>query len=119
MANYSQTDLETFRDKLTARIAELQALEEASIGATDTVTLDQSTVGRLSRMDAMQGQAMAQATALRRTQEIHELQLALSRMEEEFFGECRECLELIDPRRIAHNPSVTLCLACASAAEID
>ncbi len=119
MTHYSQTDLATFSDKLTARIAELQALEEVASGATDTVTLDQSTVGRLSRMDAMQGQAMAQATALRRQQEIRELQQALSRMEDDCFGECRECLELIDPRRIAHNPAVILCLTCASAAEIN
>ena len=117
MTNYSQTDLATFKDKLTARIAELQDLEQAASSATDTVILDQSTIGRLSRMDAMQGQAMAQATALRRTQEIHELQQALSRIEQDCFGECSECLELINPRRIAHNPAVTLCLTCASAAE--
>ena len=119
MTHYSQTELATFSDKLTARIAELQALEAAAAGATDTVTLDQSKVGRLSRMDAMQVQAMAQATALRRQQEIRELQQALSRMADDSFGQCSGCLELIDPRRIAHNPAVILCLACASAAEID
>ncbi|MFT4726549.1 MAG: DnaK suppressor protein [Granulosicoccus sp.] len=75
---------------------------------------DESMVGRLSRMDALQGQSMAKATGQRRQLELVQLHKALKRIDEGSFGECIKCLEYIDPRRVAHNPAVALCLTCAS-----
>ncbi|MEQ9124935.1 MAG: TraR/DksA family transcriptional regulator, partial [Alphaproteobacteria bacterium] len=51
---------------LAARRAELTAVDAESAGSRATVELDQTRVGRLSRMDALQGQAMAQAQQRRR-----------------------------------------------------
>jgi DnaK suppressor protein len=41
-----------------AEIAELEGLSKSSKSGRDPVTLDQQSVGRLSRMDAMQQQSM-------------------------------------------------------------
>jgi len=117
MSAFGAADLEQFRVRLTELAESLETLERASKIAAETVTLDQSKVGRLSRMDALQGQAMAVATAGRRRQELVEIRKALERLTLGNFGECTECQEPIDPRRVSHNPAVALCLACASAAE--
>ena len=51
---------------LNERLKALDAEDAAGQDAQKTVELDQQAVGRLSRMDALQNQAMAQATARRR-----------------------------------------------------
>lgn len=57
------------RAHLLARLGELDAKDAANSDSRDTVELQQDSVGRLSRMDAIQQQAMAQATARRRVAE--------------------------------------------------
>lgn len=52
-------DFDAFRSRLETDLAQLdEALTQANVSA-GTVMLDHSSVGRLSRMDAMQQQAMA------------------------------------------------------------
>ncbi len=95
---------------------ELMAMDrEDALGADDqkTVTLDQQSVGRLSRMDAMQRQAMAQALARRRVARRQRILAALKRIAEEEFGYCQECGDDIAPARLTLDPTVTLCLTCA------
>lgn len=117
MYDYSDDELSAHRRKLNSQLRTLESLDETARNAAQTVTLDQSMVGRLSRMDALQGQSMAKATAQRRQLELVQLHKALKRIDEGHFGECIECLEFIDPRRLAHNPAVALCLSCASKLE--
>lgn len=81
--------------------------------AVSTVTLDQSSVGRVSRMDALQGQPMAIESQRRRTLQLRRIELALGRLASGEFGVCQWCEEDIDPRRLEVNPTATLCIACA------
>jgi DnaK suppressor protein len=92
---------------------DLLAREPGSRAATDTVTLDQASVGRLSRMDALQGQQMARETERRRAQLLQRVEGALRRLEAAEFGECHGCGEMIDPRRLDADPTSTRCIACA------
>ena len=80
--------------------------------AQKTVELDQQSVGRLSRMDALQSQAMAQAHQRRRDVLKGSLQAALKRLREEEFGYCLECGDEIEEARLLANPSVLKCMAC-------
>lgn len=89
-------------------------MAEASAGV---VELDQAKVGRLSRMDAMQAQAMAQASAGRREQMLRRIDAALIRIDNDDYGNCQECDEPINPKRLEFDPTVTLCITCASKAE--
>ncbi len=84
---------------------------------TATVELDQARVGRLSRMDALQAQAMSQEVRRRRERELLAVAAALTRLERGEFGHCLECDEIIGDGRLRHNPAVSLCIRCASAAE--
>lgn len=77
------------------------------------VALDQESVGRLSRIDAMQMQAMALAQARRRRNERMAVDAALARIDEGEFGFCLRCGDAIAEPRLLHNPSVATCIECA------
>lgn len=101
--------LEEFTRRIRAELAELEQLSKDTKEDRAPVALDQQSVGRLSRMDAMQGQALAQASDQRRIA----LEMALRRVEEGEFGYCIECGELIAMRRLEIDPAATLCIGCA------
>ena len=105
------------RAKLLKLRAELQAIAEAGDESAAIVELDQSKVGRLSRMDAMQAQAMAQAAGQRRELMLRRIEAALERLDNDEYGYCKECDEPINPKRLEFDPTADLCIACASAAE--
>ena len=98
--------LEALRDDLLERSADSQ-------GARDTVMLDQTSVGRLSRMDALQGQAMAKAEEERRQLTLTRIASALARIERGEYGECIACGEWIAARRLEGDPVVLKCIDCA------
>ncbi|MEE9334629.1 MAG: TraR/DksA family transcriptional regulator [Granulosicoccaceae bacterium] len=117
MSHYSEKELMLHKENINNQLTILESLEETARDAAQTVTLDQSRIGRLSRMDALQGQAMANAAVERRQLEVVQLRNALKRIDDGSFGECLACFEDIDPRRVTHNPAVSLCLNCAAALE--
>ena len=77
---------ETARKRLLdrQRALENQATKHAGTrrSSQDTVKLDQTRVGRLSRMDAMQQQAMAKATNARTELELVRIRSALQRRDD-------------------------------------
>ncbi len=81
--------------------------------ARQPVELDQTTVGRLSRMDALQNQAMALETDRRRHVELQHIEAALKRMEDGDFGECLNCGEDIAAKRLEIDPTAAICIDCA------
>ena len=105
------------RAELEAMRAELEAVAETGEASADTVELDQQRVGRLSRMDAMQAQAMAQASGRRREQTLRGIASALARLDSGDFGYCASCDELISEARLKIDPTATRCIDCASRAE--
>lgn len=106
-----------FQSLLSDRIAALSRLQHDAESGCDTVSLDQSCVGRLSRMDAMQAQAMNQAAQRRREAEYLRLQAALLRLEHDDYGFCEECDELISEGRLMIDLSARLCIECAAKRE--
>jgi DnaK suppressor protein len=108
-------DLARLREKLLARREELLAEDALSAEGRAPVTLDQDSVGRLSRIDAMQIQAMALAQARRRKAERGGIDEALRRMDEGDYGYCLKCGDDIAPARLEHSPAVTTCIECARA----
>ena len=103
-------------ETLSAELAELKADLEvrlaASANAAKPVALDQTAVGRVSRMDAIQSQAMAKAT--RRTMEIQLTQCnaALRAVERGEYGFCRKCEEPVGQKRLGAKPEAPFCLEC-------
>jgi DnaK suppressor protein len=99
---------------------ELQRLSQQLKGlAQDTqpVQLDQQVQGRLSRMDALQQQAMSQAGERQARRHLQSVERALQAMQEEDFGYCRRCEYCIGFLRLKARPDSFLCVKCAELAE--
>ncbi|MBU1254083.1 MAG: TraR/DksA C4-type zinc finger protein [Alphaproteobacteria bacterium] len=103
-----------FRDLLIKRRGELEEEDRISSDGRAPVTLDQESVGRLSRIDAMQVQAMALAQERRRKNERLAIDAALARIDEGEFGFCITCGDAIAEARLRTNPTIVKCLECAS-----
>jgi DnaK suppressor protein len=106
-----------WRARLLALRAELKDVAKSGADASAVVELDQAKVGRLSRMDAIQAQAMAKASAERREQMLRHIEAALQRIDDDEFGYCQACDEPINPKRLEFDPTVRLCIDCANKAE--
>jgi DnaK suppressor protein len=106
-----QSELEQITEKLQGLESDLRELEETSRNSSQPVQLDQASVGRLSRMDAMQSQQMALETARRRRDELARIEGALRRIEAGEYGHCFVCGEV---RRLLIAPTSTRCVKCAA-----
>jgi DnaK suppressor protein len=116
MARQPKIDIAAMKLWLEGRRAELERLMGASVEDSRPAELDQQRVGRLSRMDAMQVQAMAEETARRRAAELQRVEGALKRIAEDDYGWCTSCGEEIAKKRLENDPATPLCIECASRA---
>jgi len=129
-----KNQLIAFRQQLISLRQELQTSEEISEEARQPVALDQSMVGRLSRIDAMQGVQMAQEASRRRQQQLVRIVGALARIDSDLstdlsadlsaeisagnrtnneYGYCSLCDEDISIGRLNIDPTYVLCIGCA------
>ena len=107
---------DSYRELLLSR---LQAVEELldNADAARPVALDQQSVGRVSRIDAIQQQQMAVANREQADQMARQLTAALRRLEEGSYGDCLECGEPIAEARLQAQPWASLCIDCQSERE--
>lgn len=108
---------EDFRQKLYALRSALNQTEASSQEAAGTVVLDQSCVGRLSRMDALRAQAMSQETERRRQQRLRAIAKALAAIDDGSYGLCVDCDQPIAEARLLADPAVNTCIRCAARRE--
>lgn len=111
--NTSSHDLEAVRHALVSERDRLQGSSTSTAANRTPVQLDQQSVGRLSRMDALQVQAMAQAEEGRRQQRLRLIDAALKRIDEGDYGCCLSCGDDIPEKRLAFDPAATRCVDCA------
>jgi DnaK suppressor protein len=102
---------------LQQRRQEIMTLIADHVDDSKPVELDQAQDGRLTRMDALQSQAMAQETERRRQQELSRIDQALKRLADGEYGACLECGKPIAQKRLAFDPSTALCVDCAGKGE--
>lgn len=110
----NERDQTRFRAQITATLADLASDDARGHSSQATVELDQQAVGRLSRMDALQNQAMAKAGHARRQVLRQRLAAALMRMDAGEFGYCEDCGEAIALGRLEIDPAATRCVSCAN-----
>jgi len=109
----TEINTEKYREKLLALKRELEEAEARGADARKPVELDQTMVGRLSRMDAMQQQEMALENERRRKIQIHRINQALARIDSGDYGYCSACDEPIPQKRLDLDPAVPTCVDCA------
>ena len=105
-------DAAYFRARIEGEQQELQMLSDAGRKARAPVELDQQSVGRLSRMDAIQQQSMDLAREERRKARLATLAVAVHRLDKDEFGYCLACGEDISRQQLEIDPAVTLCVDC-------
>jgi len=117
MSERKDIDSSAMKARLLEMKAELARLAHEHEHDSDVVELDQTTQGRLSRMDALQGQAMAQEVARRREAEMRRIDAALHRIEDDEYGYCVACGGEIAQKRLALDPATPNCIDCARGEE--
>jgi len=115
MTDRPDIDVAALKAKLIDERQGLLHDADVTAGERAPVVLDQTSVGRLSRMDALQNQAMQLETERRREVELARIDAALERMESDDFGYCVSCGEAIGKKRLEMDPSTPLCIDCAKA----
>ena len=106
-------DIDKAKARLEAKRDELLESSEISSQSRDPVELDQQSVGRLSRMDAMQHQAMAAALERSRKIDLARVDQAMTRLADGEYGYCAECDKEIPDGRLAIDPMAEKCVGCA------
>ncbi len=113
MSGRGDLDVKAIRRTLEEEREALAKSSAATAEERAPVELDQQSVGRLSRMDAIQVQAMAVATESRRQDRRQRIEAALRRLDDAEYGYCLGCDEDIPAKRLAIDPAVTRCVDCA------
>ena len=114
MTSRSDLDLKAIKAALEHEQTELSTISAAGADERRPVELDQQSVGRLSRMDALQVQAMAQATESRRQVRGQRIKAALARIAADEYGYCVECGEEIPVARLNIDPTTPRCVDCST-----
>lgn len=87
---------------------EVKSLEESSAPVKP-----ENSIGRISRMDAINNKSVVEASLRNRKRKLSKMQVALSKIGDETFGICSQCKKSINPKRIALMPESDRCVRCA------
>ncbi len=105
------------RARLLKLREDLESLAATGDQSSRVVELDQTRMGRLSRMDALQAQAMSQESGRRREMMLRKIAAAIERLDNGNFGFCQTCEEPIHRKRLEFDATALLCIQCAQEAE--
>ena len=116
-AGLTGQQLTRLRKLLDTRLDEISRQLDGSDAATRPVELDQQSVGRVSRIDAIQQQQMAIAGRDQALRLAQAFRMALGRIEDGSYGYCLHCGEAIAFARLEARPQATLCVRCQEKCE--
>lgn len=112
----TDAQIEELGDRLRGLVDELMGALASSREAVQVVSLDQP-IGRLSRIDAIQQQKMAEASRRQQELRLGQVRVALAALDEDEYGFCRACEEPIGYRRLSARPETPFCLRCQGGRE--
>ena len=112
MSPLTKDHLAELREELETQLTRLMRSIEASEAALEPVELDQSRVGRLSRMDELQNQSLTRNLHEREEIRLTLVRNALSRMNEGTYGLCGACESEIPYERLLIFPEAVECGSC-------
>ena len=114
--NHLQPDqIEELRQELQRQLRTLERSGSITSQAVAPVELDQTSVGRLSRMDSLQNQSLSRNLQEREDTRAAMVRSALDRMEKGTYGVCVSCGGEIPFQRLYVFPEAELCSTCAGA----
>jgi DnaK suppressor protein len=117
MTELTSSQIDQLRQQLLGLQDELHTLLATSAESVRPVSLDQP-IGRLSRIDAIQQQQMAQANRHAYEIRLRQIQAALAAMADDEYGYCKSCDDPIGYARLSVRPEAPFCLSCQERREL-
>ncbi|HUF27428.1 MAG TPA: TraR/DksA C4-type zinc finger protein [Gemmatimonadaceae bacterium] len=111
----TEEQLEELRAELERELKRLERSMRTTGEAARPVVLDQSAVGRLSRVDALANQHLTRDLHAREQVHHAELLEALARMEAGTYGRCERCGAAMPYGRLIVFPEARACAKCGDA----
>lgn len=111
MSEIEDQELEQFRERLEASKHAIKALLSQTEADSRPVDLDLPT-GRLTRIDAIQMQGMAQMNRHQLDIRRQQVDVALLALDAGNYGLCRSCKQPIGWERLEVLPETPFCIAC-------
>lgn len=112
MNHLTTVQLTRLKQQLQLQESELGQLLSGRSAQTQPVLLDQQAVGRVSRIDAIQQQQMAKAGQQQTEQQLIAVKAALRRMDDDDYGFCEACGQIIVLARLEIKPEAQYCIGC-------
>ena len=106
-----QTELEV---ELKRQLARLEKSMKVTDEAMKTVELDQTAVGRLSRMDSLQNQSLSKGLREREVVRLSQIREAIARLGDGTYGRCTACGGPIPFERLFVFPEAPECAECVA-----
>ena len=113
----TEAQIAELRQQLEAQQETLEIQLQHSDDNTKPVALDQQSVGRVSRIDAIQQQQMASANRDQTIALLQQIDEALKRFESDEYGLCMMCDEPVALLRLQAQPYAANCITCQSKLE--
>lgn len=110
-AELTSEQVEELRQDLIELKRSLTGLVELAADGARPIDLDES-IGRLSRMDAIQQREMARANLDAHRLRLNQVSEALDSIADGTFGQCIWCEQPIPYRRLKALPDTATCLPC-------
>lgn len=108
----SEEQVADLRHELERQLARLEKSMKVTDEALRTVELDQTAVGRLSRMDSLQNQSLSRGLREREVVRLSQIRDALMRVENGSYGTCTVCDGTIPFERLFVFPEAPECADC-------
>ena len=102
--------------EFTKRLKAMIIKQEAEIAILETNTepiSPENSIGRVSRMDAIQNKGVSEAALRNKKDKLAKLHVALSKVSTPNFGICSRCERPIQAARLMYMPESSRCLHCA------
>jgi len=102
--------------KLTTEIRQLiKKLEKeiAELEITAAPVKPENSLGRISRMDAINNKSVMEVSIRSRKSKLSKLHAALGNIKKPGFGLCANCKQQINPKRLMLMPQSDRCVRCA------
>lgn len=108
--NLTPDQLQALRDELQRTLCRIERSIKAN--GNGRPELDQSAVGRLSRIEALQNQRVTQGLHDRERVQLEQVMSALQRLDEGTYGLCTDCQTAIRFERLLVFPEARTCTGC-------
>lgn len=108
----TEAERKSLKEKIHEEIVKIEAAIVPLLDATKPISPENS-LGRISRMDAINNKGVAEAALRSAKTKLSKLQIALTKIDNTDFGKCSMCKNPIRPARLMYLPESTKCVRCA------